>query len=112
MRFGKLVVALSAVVALVLVIGCKHKVGAKCHDGEAYCTPEGMLFCLDGKLALGPCRGPKGCTGTGLGVRCDTAASTAGEGCETVDDVSCALDKKAVHICKGHKWEIEATCKG
>jgi hypothetical protein len=112
MGLRKLVVALSAVAVAVAIAGCKHKVGDKCQDGQAFCTPEGMLFCESGKLALSPCRGPKGCTGTGINVACDTSLSNVGEGCETADDVSCALDKKAVHTCKNHKWELEATCKG
>lgn len=100
--------------AAVLLVGCKHKVGQKCSGTMEYCTPEGALFCAaDGTLKLMPCHGPKGCTGAGQALRCDTGGSVVGEGCNTPDDYfECTSDKKAIVVCKEQTWARESTCKG
>ncbi|HEX7664452.1 MAG TPA: hypothetical protein VF407_08080, partial [Polyangiaceae bacterium] len=107
--------AVGAVVAATFAMGgCKPKVGAKCKSGQEQCTDKANgLFCgSDDKYAAMSCGGPKGCVQTGQDVNCDNSLASAGDGCETEDDVSCSTDKKAALECHGGKFDVGSTCKG
>ena len=98
---------------VVLLGGCKPKLGAKCTAGQSFCTPDGVLFCGDeNKLVSGGCHGPLGCVQHGKSASCDQSIPEVGEGCEDIDNVACTVDKKGELDCKNHKWVLGATCKG
>ena len=94
--------------------GCKPKVGAKCNSGQEICVDKSNgLFCgSDNKFAAMSCGGPKGCEQGSQGFSCDNSLASAGDGCETNDDVSCSTDKKAALECHNNKFEVGSTCKG
>lgn len=94
--------------------GCKPKVGAKCNSGQEICVDKSNgLFCgSDNKFAAMSCGGPKGCEQGSQGFSCDNSLASAGDGCETDDDVSCSTDKKAALECHDNKFAVGSTCKG
>ena len=100
-------------VFVVLLGGCKPKLGAKCTPGSSFCTPDGILFCGDeNKLVSGGCHGPNGCVQHGKTASCDQSISQVGEGCLDNENVACTVDTKGELDCKNHKWVLGATCKG
>lgn len=94
--------------------GCKPKVGGKCTSGQEVCTDKanGLACGSDNKFYSISCGGPDGCKSGSSGFTCDNSLASAGDGCETDDDVSCSTDKKAALECHNNKFEVGSTCKG
>jgi hypothetical protein len=97
------------------------------------CTPDGGdisitcedatngLVCQDGKLISVPCRGPKGCNGTGPSAACDDDLGTEGEACimtspamraQGFTNLACTMEQKAMLACASGKWKLKSWCRG
>jgi hypothetical protein len=81
--------------------------------------PSNGLVCQDGKLISVPCRGPKGCNGTGPSAACDDDLGTEGEACimpgqgwTRGTNVACSMEQKAWLECASGKWKLVSSCKG
>lgn len=96
------------------VAGCKPKAGDSCEQGKRLCQdPKTEMWCQDGKLATGPCKGPKGCTTEGTTMRCDISANAVGEPCspDDQDAAACTADGKSMVVCEKGKYAIRP-CRG
>jgi hypothetical protein len=107
-------VATGAVGVLLLLVGCKPKVGGSCAAGQSDCAdPKTALTCgKDGKYLAMPCRGDKGCVKTGAKAECDNGIAQEKDVCDEENDVACAVDKKAALECHGGTFGVGETCKG
>jgi hypothetical protein len=105
-----------------LVVASAHCKPQKPHQGQP-CSPDGKLECVDaagGLLCRGgvfvalPCRGPRGCRGTGAGSTCDDGLAEEGDPCvQTVNEnVSCAVDRTRQLVCKDGVFVAQRACKG
>lgn len=103
---------------VILVPGCKPKVGASCKGAEGACVDKDTaLLCVDGKWAEVECRGTIGCMKSGLPVgtgpvECAHDKAEAGEACEDEDEATCSGDKKQMLKCQGHTWKVQMECSG
>jgi hypothetical protein len=96
--------------------GCKAKPGDKCStDGKFTCGgPARALLCQGGIVVTLPCRGPKGCQGTGSSSQCDDDLAEEDDICAMTDDenLSCSTDHKRELVCATGKFAVHRTCKG
>ena len=79
------------------------------------CAPDGKsrVDCKDGKVALTPCDGPKGCVKAGDKEICDQKPRFhAGDPCKMLLDDVCAEDGKGWLSCKSGKYAVAAVCGG
>jgi hypothetical protein len=77
--------------------------------------PSNALLCANGKWTPMPCRGPRGCTGTGMSQRCDDDIAQAGDAClmeSGGDNLACSADKLTELTCVANTWKMTRTCKG
>jgi hypothetical protein len=85
-------------------------------NNKFQCTdPSAALLCRNGKWVNMPCRGPKGCTGSGSFQQCDDDLATAGEACMMAisgDNLACGIDKLSELTCVTGTWKLTRTCKG
>jgi hypothetical protein len=90
-------------------------------EGDSACRTDRSSFmkCQKGKFAItNGCRGPKKCTVTEKPdedkeqFECDDSITAPGDPCEDEGEESCAADKKAAHVCKGHKIVVSQACPG
>ncbi len=100
-------------------VACDNTVASAndvCDEEKEYaCTPDkkSRLECKANVFAVASvCGGEKGCYWTGNSIRCDTDAATAGDVCDTEDDVACSIDKRFALKCTGGKYTPFDTCKG
>jgi hypothetical protein len=109
-----------AVLPLLIVVlahcGLRPKAGGKCSsNGKYMCTdPSGGLLCDNGTLVPLPCRGPKGCAGTGSASQCDDDLAKEGDACVMMlnENFACSTDHKKELICKEGKFAVRRACKG
>jgi hypothetical protein len=99
--------------------GTKMKVGDKCTHNNAYVCDDATsgLICVNGTIAKLNCRGPKGCTGSGVdNSECDDTIGNPGEACEMPpaghENLACTPDKKNELECDSGKWKLASGCKG
>ncbi len=90
--------------------------GEKCgknEEGEAACADDkkAMVICRDSEVRVDPCRGAKGCYGSGDKIHCDISISKAGDPCSG-DGFVCSEDKKERLTCKDKKMTVDALCRG
>ena len=95
----------------------KQKAGDPCtHNNMYLCQdPNSAIICLNGKLADLPCRGPKGCQGTGTNSECDDDVAAAGDPCVMASNganYACGSDQKSELVCQQNKFTVASTCKG
>jgi hypothetical protein len=79
------------------------------------CSDErSALLCRDGKRVPMPCRGPKGCAGTGDASKCDDDLAAAGDVCAMTlnENYACTLDHGSEVKCKDGVFGVVRTCRG
>ena len=104
---------------------CDHTIADKddpCHrDGQIACTTDKALIlrCTNSVMtAIDACRGPKSCTfeeqpaAQRIEFNCDDSVAQEGDPCETENNHACAVDHKAIHVCKGKKFVSLKACSG
>ena len=117
-RLAAAIFAVSLLVILSQCKGLKPTPGAPCMIGnnKFNCTdPLTALLCQNGKWVTMPCRGPKGCSGSGTFQRCDDDLAQAGDACmmeASGDNIACSLDKVSELTCVAGVWKLTRTCKG
>ncbi len=92
----------------------KGKLGDLCSGGGVTCSLDGkdMLKCEGNKFVLdSSCRGPKGCSRSGIMVNCDRSMALAGDACEG-SNASCVAGGKGLLECKGGKYQQTSFCRG
>jgi hypothetical protein len=109
---------LLAAAAILVLTQChlKPKAGGKCATNGKYLCDSGgtALLCQDGTYVSMPCRGPKGCMGTGPGSQCDDDLAQEGDVCMTTlnENYACSTDHKKELLCKDGKFAEVRSCKG
>lgn len=93
-----------------------------CHFiGDYACTSDKAfaLKCVDHKMQkLNSCRGPKGCRVIELVAEkklefvCDDSIAQIGDECDEDGEHACAMDKKAIYVCKSSKFASLRACEG
>jgi hypothetical protein len=115
-RLAAAVFATGLVVCLVQCKGLKPTPGGPCVTNNKYtCNdPTSAMLCQNGKYVTMPCRGPKGCRGTGPSSSCDDDLATENDACvQTLNDnYACSTDHLKELICKDGKFVTARTCKG
>jgi hypothetical protein len=108
----------NACVVQTKVVKCDNSVadlGDKCTTENDYaCTTDkkGSLVCKNKKFEnAGLCRGPRGCRINGDKIECDESIAAEGELCEHENAPACAMDMKAILVCKDKKWKVDQACK-
>ncbi|HSO37138.1 MAG TPA: hypothetical protein VLT33_31650 [Labilithrix sp.] len=104
---------------------CDHTLADKddpCHrDGQIACTNDkAFILRCEGNVmkAIDSCRGPKSCTfeehpaQQRIEFNCDDSVAQEGDPCESDNNHACAVDKKAIHVCKDHKFVQLKACLG
>lgn len=104
---------------------CDHTIADKddpCHrDGQIACTTDKSLIlrCTNNVMtAIDSCRGPKSCTfeeqpaAQRIEFNCDDSVAQEGDPCETENNHACAVDHKAIHVCKDKKFVSLKACPG
>ena len=92
--------------------------GDACKDTEKPkgCSTDGkqLLTCQSGKMALSFwCRGPDGCSAKDGKLDCDLSVAKLDDPCikEMEGKNACALDRKAIVVCKGSKFVVDEKCE-
>ena len=106
-------------------ISCDHTLGDKddvcARDGQIACTADraAILKCQSNTMqVVDSCRGPKACTfeehpeKEEIDFTCDDSVAQEGDTCASDGLYACAVDKKAIHICKGSKFVSFKACPG
>jgi hypothetical protein len=111
--------ALISILALIVLFGseaCKPKPGASCStSGKFTCeSATSALLCQAGVIVALPCRGPKGCQGTGASSECDDDLAEEGDSCAMGlnENYSCSTDHKKELVCKEGRFAVRRTCRG
>jgi hypothetical protein len=104
---------------------CDHTLADKddpCHrDGQIACTMDkAFILKCTGKVmkAIDSCRGPKSCVfeeqpaQQRIEFSCDDSVAEAGDPCESENNHACSVDKKAIHVCRGHAFVTLKQCPG
>jgi hypothetical protein len=82
-------------------------------DGSLACTTDrqSVLTCQAGRLQpRSACRGPRGCTITGLKVECDQSLVQPGDVCDHEGLATCSVDRGAQMVCSKGVFQSGEAC--